>query len=253
MLDITERKLVEERDQLLARISSTLQESLDPETTLTQLVTELVPAVADWCSVALVEDGGSLRRVAVVHADPAKASVAAALMQLPLNHDGIAGLPAAIRSGQSIIDTNVRIETWPATPSPDYIRVHRALGIASQMHVPLIVRGRVIGGIAFFVGDSDRRFTEADLPFVEEIARRAALAIDNARLHHDLRQSEATYRRLIERIPAAIYIEPLDVASELTPPPFISPQIEQIVGYPVEHWQTTPNFSDQIVHPDDRA
>ena len=247
VLDISERKVAEERDGLLTMISSRLQESLDPETTLTRLVTALVPAVADWCSVVLVEDDGSLRRVAVVHADPAKAPLAAELMHLPLDRDSSSGLPAAIRSGQSIIDSDVRIETWRSTLPLDYIRVHRDLGIAAQMHVPLVTRGRVIGGIAFIVGDSGRHYTEADLPFVEEIARRAALAIDNARLHDDLRESEAKHRHLIENLPAVTFIEYLGTPRRF----YMSPPIDDLIGYPSSCWIDDPDFLQTIMHPDD--
>ncbi|MDQ3547253.1 MAG: EAL domain-containing protein [Chloroflexota bacterium] len=245
--DITARKQAEERERLLSVISSTLQESLDPETTLRRLVLLLVPTIADWCSVVLVDNDGSFKRVAVVHNDPAKASLAAELMQLGIDPDSSSGLPATIRSGRSRIDSDIRVNTWRATLSKDYIRVHRALGIASQMNVPLVARGRVIGGIAFIASDSGRRYTDADLSFAEEVARLAALAIDNARLHDDLRQSEARHRALIEQIPGTVYLAAPDDLGNLL---YQSPQIASMLGYAAEEWTENPWYWRTRLHPD---
>ena len=246
--NITARKRAEEWEQLLVTISDALQESLDPETTLTRLASQLLPAVADWCSIVLVDPDGSLRRVAVVHADPAKAPLASMLMQLPLDPESTVGLPAAIRSSRPTVDPDIQVDNWRVNRSAEYVRVHKALGITSQMNVPLIARGQVIGGIALIVGDSARRYTAADLPFIEEVAKRAALAINNAQLHHELQRSELRYRTLIEEMPGTVYLAAPDDLGHLL---YQSPQIATLLGFTAKEWTENPWYWHTRLHPDD--
>src|SRR5690606_22362584 len=113
------------------------------------------------------------------------------------------------------------------------------LGASSALSVPLIARGRSIGVLGFVLGDSGRTYTQEDIPFGEEIARRAATAIDNARLYEASRAAEARYRAIIDQMPAVLYRVPAGDSGEK---PYLSPRIEQLLGYTVDEWLSSPGL-----------
>ncbi len=183
--DITERKRAELRAQILAETGEDLAASLDLEATLRAVARLCVPRVADWCVVDLVGGGRRIERVAVAHVEPRKEALAWELeRRFRTDLDAPEGVPKAVRTGRSELIEEIP-DALLATVARDERHLHllRSLGLRSAMVVPLRARGETLGAISFVTAESGRRFDADDLAFAEELARRAALAIANARTY----------------------------------------------------------------------
>ncbi|HSH79520.1 MAG TPA: PAS domain S-box protein [Herpetosiphonaceae bacterium] len=187
--DITERKRVEESAQLLATASAALSASLDYVATLGDFARLMAPHFADWCAVDLVEDDGSFRRVALAHVDPAKVELG---WEIERRYGFDASLPEGaakvLRTGQAALYPELGEALLRTVAHDDeHVRMLRATGLKEGMIMPLIARGRTLGAISFGMAESGRRFSPRDVELAEDLAQRAALAIDNARLYHDMK------------------------------------------------------------------
>jgi hypothetical protein len=172
-------------ERLLADATMLLSGSLDYEATL-QRVSELsVPQFADWCTVDVIDDRGSVELVAVAHRDPEKAKYGRQLRErFPVNMDVDQGLPKVLRTGLSDFSPTIDADQLRnAARSSEELRIITELGFVSGLVVPLSVGGRVIGALTWVTSDSGRQFTEHDLLMAEELGRRAAIAVENARLY----------------------------------------------------------------------
>jgi GAF domain-containing protein len=170
--------------QFLADASVELASSLDYETTLARVAQLAVPTFADWCGIDVV-DGTRLNRLAVAHVDPAKVELARSLQdRYPADPDAPVGPWQVIRSGTSLLVPEVTDEMLVASAEDEeHLQIARDLKLCSALTVPLSARGRVLGVMTWAAAESERRFGPADLAFAEDLARRAAVAIDNAELH----------------------------------------------------------------------
>jgi PAS domain S-box-containing protein len=183
MRDITERKASEERLRFLAEASRVLGSSLDYETTLADLARLAVAAMADYCLVDLVDEDGRVRRVAAAHADPARQPLAERLRAFPPGPQS-AGVPRVLRTGRPEVFPEVTDEDLPALArDAEHARLLKELGLKSFVTVPLVARGRTVGALTFSSTRAPRRYAEEDVAYAQEIAARAALAIENARLY----------------------------------------------------------------------
>jgi signal transduction histidine kinase/DNA-binding response OmpR family regulator len=174
------------RAEFLGRASAMFASSLEYEETLRSVAAAAVPAVADWCAVDLV-DGGSLKSVAVAHADPTKAELARRLRQCcPPVHDARTGAMKVIRTGAPELHAEIP-ETLLAANLRDseHLRIAHAMGLRSAMLVPIKNQGATIGAITFVLSGSDRRYTEEDLQTAVQLGERAGVAIANARLYDE--------------------------------------------------------------------
>ncbi len=189
----------EEAQRRLALLAeaSTLLASLDSSHTLEQLARLAVTAMADWCSIAVIdEDGLSLSRVAIAHADPDKQELADRLRQSG-RHDPQAptGVSEVIRTGRPQLIPVVDQEYLARMPQADgYRQLLLELGFSTAMVVPLAARGRVLGAITFARG-SGAPYGEQDLYVAADVARRAALALENARAYEAQREIAGTLQR----------------------------------------------------------
>ena len=180
---------------LLARSGVILTASLDYRQTLSDLTWLLVPALADGCIVRLRE-GNDVRTVAVAHVDPARE---ARLLTLdedhPLSADAPHGYARVLRTGEPELIPAITDEILRATArDPAHLRVLRALGAASCMVVPMAAHGDPLGAITLFSSEGGRRYTDMDLLLAEDLGRRAAVAVQNARLFEMAREE----RRRVE-------------------------------------------------------
>ena len=183
----------EARLQLLLRASELLGASLDFTVTLANLATLLVPSMADGYVVDLVESGGEIRRITAVDVNPAKAPLSEALKSLgAINPKAPNGIQRVLAEGRSVL-TEVMTDEGMQTAARDahHLAIMRGLELRSGLIVPLKTRGRTVGLLWLYYSTSGRRYAPSDLAFLEEIAARAALAIDNARL---LRETEEAVR-----------------------------------------------------------
>ncbi len=174
----------------LAGASAVLSSSLDYAITLENAARLAVPALADWCFVDLVEDDDEVRRVAVCCADPAYEELAKALRNYPPRRETPEGAPKALRTGQSVLLATVPDDFLArATRNAEHLRLARAYNPTSLMYVPLLARGRTLGVLSLARTDPLRPYGSEDLHLVEDLARRAATAVDNARLHREAQEA----------------------------------------------------------------
>lgn len=166
----------------LARASEELAGTLDIETTLGNLARLTVPEVADSCVVHLLQDD-ELVCVAVEHVDPAKRELVVELERRwpeRLDNDVVGRV---VRSGEPVLIPWVDDLPEPDDPDPERLALRFRLGRRSVIVAPLIARGRTLGALTFISAESGRRYGPNDLAFAEDLARRSAVAVDNARLY----------------------------------------------------------------------
>lgn len=210
--DIDDQRRAVQTHRFLIEASSVLAASLDYETTLANVARLVVPHLADWCGVDLLE-GGRLRSVAVAHVDPAKVALARELNQRwPVDPNARHGAPNVARTGESELIPQISDALLVAsTRDPEQLRVARELGLTSSMCVPLRARERTIGVISLVAAEPGRHFNEADLKVAEELARRCAMAIDNALLLTQAQEAEHEMRLLNEDLERRVSERTADV------------------------------------------
>ena len=201
--DITERKQVERSQRLLAEAGPVLAASLDATSRLANIAQVVVPLLADWCMVHITEEGQTIQPVAVAHADPQKLAQANDLLRRdPPDPDAPPGAVHVLRTGRPEFYPEASEELLAAIArDAEQIELVRSLGVKSAMIVPLVTRGHTLGTITLVVSaESGRQYTEVDLALAEELARRAALAVDNARLYAEAQQLNAELEeRVVQR------------------------------------------------------
>ena len=183
----------EKRAAFLADASGLLASSLDYEETLASLARSVVPAFADWCSVDLLEEGGAVRQLAVAHVDPEKVEWARQLRhKYPPDMSAAHGIPKVLRTGKSELLSTID-DGLLATAARDdeHLRLLRGVGFRSAMIAPLASRGRTFGALTLVAAESGRNYGAEDLGLAEELARRAAIAVDNARLFREAQDARA--------------------------------------------------------------
>ena len=180
-----EAESAQRRALFLAQASAVLSESLDYSTTLARIANLAVPAVADWCMVTLVQDNKSVRRVAVVHRDARKQDLARDYEKRfpPISH-GAGEYATVLREGKAVLVPEVDdSQLVAAAQSTEHLQLLRELGVSSCIMAPLLAHQTVLGVISFMLAESNRRYGPADLTLAQDLAIRAALAIENAQLY----------------------------------------------------------------------
>ena len=205
----TDAKRAEERLHFLSRASTILASSLDYRTTVSQVAQLLVPQLADWCGVQLLDEHGDLQQLAVAHTDPEKVKWAWELdRRYPVDMNAPLGVPNVLRTGRSELYTDIPDELLVAgAVDEQHLAILRELGMHSVLIVPLAARGGVIGVMSLVAAESGRHYTAADQALAEELAERAALAIDNARLFTETELARATIeasRAQLEQVVAEV-------------------------------------------------
>src|ERR687885_1025876 len=184
----------QQRLAFLAEASEVLASSLDYKATLASVARLAVPRLADWCAVDVVDHAGLMHRVAVAHVDLAKVEAVRAL------NGHYPPLPDALSGVSRVLDTG-RPEFWPELPEallaavpPDgsLQALRQVLQPRARITVPLLTRERTLGSITFVQSASGRSYSRDDLALAEDLARRAALAIESARLYREAQEALAS-------------------------------------------------------------
>ncbi|WP_445637578.1 histidine kinase [Nostoc sp. DSM 114161] len=192
----------QQKSAFLAEISTALASSLDYELTLASVANLVVPFFADWCAIDLLQDNQFIHRVAVAHRDPTKVELGWEIhRQYPRQIDAPQGVGRVLRTGKAEMAAEIPDAALVmAAQDAEHLRILRELGLKSGIISPLIARGQILGAISFITDQDDRRYSQADLTLAEDIAHRAAIAIDNARLYLEAQQSQQAAMRSADRI-----------------------------------------------------
>jgi signal transduction histidine kinase/ActR/RegA family two-component response regulator len=173
------------RAAFLAEASAALASSLDYEVTLRTVANLAVPQIADWCTVDILDERGDIQRLAVAHVNPER--IEAVRMQQKRyseNRESKGTVSGVIRSGKPVMTSQVTDEMLVArAQSAEHLATLRGLGIQSVMVVPLRAHGQTFGALSFVTAESGRRYTDVDFQFAQDMAYRAALAVENARAY----------------------------------------------------------------------
>ncbi|ABA19988.1 PAS/PAC sensor hybrid histidine kinase [Trichormus variabilis ATCC 29413] len=201
VLDVTEQVRLERGLRFLSETSKVLASSLDYQTTLERLAQLAVPELADWCTVHMVAENGSVEEIAVAHVDPAKLAWAEEIRRkYPLNLNDPRGAALTLRTGQSDLLIDIPDELLvQAARDPEHLEILRQVGFKSAMTVPLRTQTRTLGVISFICAESGHKYDQSSMQLAEELAYRASLAIDNAHLYR-LAQSDRTKAEAANRI-----------------------------------------------------
>ena len=202
--DMTDQKMLDERLHYLTKASDILASSLDYRTTVTQVAQLLVPQLADWCGVQLLNHQGRIEQIAVAHVDPEKIEWAWELnRRYPVDMTTSTGVPNVLRTGRAERYVDIPDELLQAgAVDADHLRILRELGMKSVLIVPLTARGRVIGVMSLIAAESGRRYTDAEESLALELAERAAIAIDNSRLFTETSEARVALDESIEEFEA---------------------------------------------------
>ncbi|HJZ60871.1 MAG TPA: GAF domain-containing protein [Miltoncostaeaceae bacterium] len=206
--------------RMLAEMWSIIDSPLSESERLRELARLAVPAIGDWCSIELIS-GEALLSALVAHEDPDRvAAVASLRRERPIGESGV--VEEVIRTGRPVLIRSVTDDQLAASaPDEEHLEAIRSLGIRSAIVAPMVARGATLGALTVVTAESGRSYGDGDLAFVREVARRAAAAIDNARLFDAERSAreaaESEGRRLaaLQRITSAFAhaLAPEDVAS----------------------------------------
>ncbi|HEX2644249.1 MAG TPA: ATP-binding protein [Thermoanaerobaculia bacterium] len=181
---------VGERLSLLSEISRELSATLDDREAFRALAQLTVPSFADYCVVDVFDETGEIRREAAIHRDPAQAGRMAELRRHPPRVGARAGMGLVLRTGEPVlISVITEDQIRPAAQDERHLEALLALAPRSGIIVPIMAHGTIFGAISFSIVDEERRYGPVELSFAEELARRAALAVDNARLYREAQRA----------------------------------------------------------------
>ena len=199
--DIDDQKRAEHAQQFLLDAGAALASSLDYRSTLRTVAERAVPHVADWCVIDVVDERGSLRRVAVAHADPGKVALAEEVWsRYPPEPGDAAGVAKVVRTGEAEVVEEIDDDLLRAAARDDlHLDLLRELGLRSYICVPIVARDGVLGALTWVSAESARSFDAGDVALAQELSRHIAAAVENARLYLAV-EERARAARVLETI-----------------------------------------------------
>jgi PAS domain S-box-containing protein len=184
--DITDLKRSELAQRLLAATSVILADDLEYETRMANVAKLLVPSLADWCAIDILDENKKLQRLAVVHTDPDMVQWAHEIhKRFPPDPNSPSGAYKVVRTNKAEYQPIIPQEMIDAIPNQEQRELVEKLGLSSYIVVPLSARGHTFGVLSLIWAESGKHYSPDDLTLAEELARRAALAMDNARLYEE--------------------------------------------------------------------
>jgi PAS domain S-box-containing protein len=210
--DMTERKRAAEQEHFLAQVNKVLNSSLDYQNTLSSIAQLIVPQLADWFSIDLLNAEGQFESIEIYHNDSARVQWAKTLREkYPIDPNASTGTPHVVRSGQSELYAEITDEMLLASvKNEEELIFARQIGFSSVMNVPLIASGRTIGAISFVSTESGRKYDQQDLALAEEVGRRAGVALENARLYRNAKQARDQLNIILQGVADGIIVHDKD-------------------------------------------
>lgn len=189
--DVTAQKHAEERLRFLAQLSLVLADSPDYAMALHQFVRMIVPTLADLCAIDTLTAEGKVQRVALASADPTTERLARELWErYPPTEQMMAAVVTTLRNQQPLLIASIPSDHADTiAQDAEHARLLHAIGLRSSLTVPLIAHGRILGALSLGITTSPHHYTTNDLEFARELARRAALALDHARLYQQFQET----------------------------------------------------------------
>jgi signal transduction histidine kinase len=182
--DATEQVRRENEEKFFAEVGSVLASTLGYEETLMSIAQLAVRDIADVCTVDIIGEDGELRRLKVATRDPSRAWAGELLTQIPFDRKRPSVVWTVLKTRKPVVLPQVKPEMLAAVArDEEHLRALRALDVKTSMAVPLLMPGKVLGVLYFSSSSSSREYGPADVRVAEELARRAALALENARLY----------------------------------------------------------------------
>lgn len=190
-MEVTDRKRTEHDLRFLADASRSLVTLKDSDATLRGVTQVAVPNYADWCAVYMARDDGHLEPQAVAHVNPEKVAMAQHLLQhVSPDSTWLQGIQQAMRAGDTMLVEEITDELLRNVTSDEaHLQQIRSLGLKSFLCVPLAARRQILGVMLFASAESGRRYRQSDLSVAADLARRVAVAIENARLYEELQET----------------------------------------------------------------
>jgi PAS domain S-box-containing protein len=202
--DVTLARAAETRQRILEEASEVLASSLDIEATFGEVARLVVPTLADWCVMHLLEDDGQLQRIAMAHADPSKDRLIHEMVEsYPFKREAAFGPARVLRTGEGEFYTEATSEVVEAVLAnlaidERQLEMYRRLGATASIVMPIVNRNQVVGTISLSVDDPRPRYLEDIRALAEGLARRVSLAAENARLYRVVQQELAERKRAEE-------------------------------------------------------
>jgi PAS domain S-box-containing protein len=234
--------------RFLDEASAVLAASLDYELTLGHIAQLMVPTLADWCAVDVVLQDGSLRQITSGHPDPEQEQLLTELRRRYREEKGASeGVQRVILTGEPELFADVRgVGRSRLEIHPEEAEAYERLGPRSYLIVPLVARGRTIGAMTLLSTREGRHYRETDLAFAEHLARRFALAVDNARLYADAEHARGLLDNLFSTAPVGLGFLDTDLRFVR-----VNAALAEINGRPVEEHlgRTLPEVVGPVAEP----
>jgi PAS domain S-box-containing protein len=205
--DVTERRLATARQDLLVRAGEVLDSALGVDERLERFARLLVPELADYVKIELLEGSAGRRPVAIAHQDPEREALMRAWRERgTLGEHERVGMATTIATGEAKLTEEIAadavVRSARERTGEEGAQLMEAIGPRSQIVVPLRARGRVLGALSLTMAESERRYTEADLDLARDLGLRAGLAVDNARLYEEAQEHAAAEQRRAAQLDA---------------------------------------------------
>jgi PAS domain S-box-containing protein len=205
--DVTERRRASERQTLLVRAGEALDSPLGVDERLDRFARLLVPRLADYVKIELLEGKSGRRPVAIAHQDPEREALMRAWRERGRMGEGESvGMATTIATGEAKLTADILaeavVESAREYTGEEGAELMRKIGPRSQIVVPLRARGRVLGALSLTMAESERHYSEADLDLARDLGLRAGLAVDNARLYEEAQAAAAAEQRRAEQLDA---------------------------------------------------
>jgi PAS domain S-box-containing protein len=206
--DISERKRIQAQEHFLIQVSDLLASSLDYQETLANVAHLVVPQLADWFAVDLVDTSGHFDLIELAHTDPEQVHWARTLCERhPIDPDAPLGAARVARRSQAELYREIPDELLVAVArNEEELAMLRQIGYSSAMLVPMVARGKTFGVITFVATASGKHYDERDLVLAEEVGRRVGIALENARLYREVQQSRDQFDIILQGVADGIVV-----------------------------------------------
>lgn len=250
--DITHSKHIEEVLNFKLEASKVLSKSLDYHKSLKRIATMAVPEFADWCLIDLHKEG-KLTNLAIEHENVDKLEKAKMIRKkYPPDLRSGSGIAKVIRTGNPIyvknIDDAMISEAAKDDKQIDFIKEFQ---INSVIIAPFGVQGKIVGAMTL-ITTGERELNDSDYELARLTAARISLAMERASLFHEVTNERKRLDKLLSDVPAVVWELWARPDQEKHRVNYVSKYLEDMLGYDVSEWLSSPNFWLEIIHPDDK-